>query len=127
MNIIANLSNCINSGYSKYKHFIKYRMSKLSIDIITLLFQENIIRGFFFEKATKNYAVIVLLKYSHNKRGFKKIAFIPTKRVSFKKHKGILKYHNGLGFYIISTYKGIMTNHIASQLKLGGILLMLIS
>jgi small subunit ribosomal protein S8 len=127
MNIIANLSNCINNGQRRYKHFVKCCISKLTIDVITLLFQENIIRGFFFEKTTKNHFVVVLLKYKSNKKCFNKVSFITIKVASFKKHNGIQKYRNGLGLYIISTSKGMMTNHTTSKLKLGGILLMSIS
>jgi small subunit ribosomal protein S8 len=122
MNIVANLSNCIKNAQSKYKHFIKYHISKFSLNLITLLFQENIIRGFFFEKAAKNF--VVLLKYESIKKGFKKIAFKPKKAINFKPYKIVAKYHNGLGLYIVSTSKGVMTNRVSYQLKLGGILIM---
>lgn len=126
MNTIANLSNAINIGQHKYKHFVKYPASKLIIDVTSLLFQENLIRGFFIEKSNTKYFVIVLLKYGSNKKTFQKISFI-HKTASYKKHKKTQKCQNGLGLYIISTSKGIMTNYKSSKLKLGGILLMKIS
>jgi small subunit ribosomal protein S8 len=126
MNILANLSNALNNGQNKYKNFVKYPVSKLTVDLIILLFQENMIRGFFFEKNNKKYFVIILLKYESNNKSCQKVSFMP-KTLPFKKHKDHLKYQNGLGLYILSTSKGIMTNYRSSKLKLGGIILMKIS
>ena len=61
----------------------------------------------------------MLLKYGKKQKKFPKISII-SKRLSNKKSTQILKYNNGLGLYIISTSKGLMTNIKASKLKLGG-------
>lgn len=122
MNILATFSNILNNGQRKYKHFVKYPASKLVLDILTLLFQENLIRGFFIKKIKTEDFVIVLLKYGFDK----KLCFTPI-RTCTKTNKNIYKHQNGLGLHIKSTSKGIMTNYTSSKLKLGGILLMKIS
>ncbi|YP_001874771.1 ribosomal protein S8 (mitochondrion) [Hemiselmis andersenii] len=122
MSILANFSNILNNGQHKYKHFVKYPASKLILDILTLLFQENLIRGFYIKKIKTEDFAIILLKYGFNK----KTSFIPTV-ASYITNKTIYKHQNGLGLLVLSTSKGIMTNYTSSKLKLGGILLMKIS
>jgi small subunit ribosomal protein S8 len=122
MNILATFSNILNNGQRKYKHFVKYPASKLVLDILTLLFQENLIRGFYVKKIKTEDFAIILLKYGFNK----KISFTPV-TTSARNNKNVHKYQNGLGLHVISTSKGIMTNYTSSKLKLGGILLMKIS
>jgi ribosomal protein S8 len=126
MSIIQNILNTINNGQHKYKHFIKYPATNLIVNIATLLFQENLIRSFFFEKSCAKYFVIILLKYSPTIKDFTQLSFIARKVVPFKKCKSILKHKNGMGLYIISTRQGIMTNNVTSKLKLGGISLITI-
>ena len=68
MSILANFSNILNNGQHKYKHFVKYPASKLILDILTLLFQENLIRGFYIKKIKTEDFAIILLKYGFNKK-----------------------------------------------------------
>lgn len=126
MSAITNLSNTINIGQHKYKHVIKFPISNLAIDLIVGLFHGSFIRGFFIDKFKTQNCIFILLKYGSNKRICQKISFI-HKTNSYTKHTNLLKYKNGLGLYLISTTKGIMTNYEASNLKLGGILLIKIS
>lgn len=39
---------------------------------------------------------------------------------SYFKYKNLAKAYNGLGIYIISTSKGVMTDYNAHKLKIGG-------
>lgn len=119
MTIIANLSSTIHNNQQNYKHFFKCSVSKLTIEIATVLFKENFIRGFFIKKVNNKPYLYMLLKYGKKQKKFPKISII-SKRLSNKKSTQILKYNNGLGLYIISTSKGLMTNIKASKLKLGG-------
>jgi len=118
---LINLSNTINLAQKKYKHIIQCPVSALAINITTLLFQENLIRGFFIETKNKKYYVSILLKYGASKLIFQKLIFM-SKFFSYKKNT-ILKLQNGLGLYLISTSKGLVTNNNAAKLKLGGIVL----
>ena len=118
MTIIANLSSTFYTNQQKYKHFFKCSASKFTIEIATLLFKENFIRGFFVKKEHKKIYLYMLLKYNTKKK-FTKISII-HKRFPSTKGAQITKYNNGLGLYVISTSKGLMTNFKATKLNLGG-------
>lgn len=122
MTIIANLSSNIYNNQQKYKHFFKCSISKFTIEIATVLFKENFIRGFFVKKNNHKAYMYMLLKYGHKSKKFIKISRI-SKRFSTKNVNQISKYKNGLGLYIVSTSKGLMTNFKATKLKLGGSLI----
>lgn len=123
MNLIANLSSKINNNQQKYTHFLLYPASKLLIEVVKLLFKQNFIRGFYIEKQNNKPYVYLLVKYGAHKHVLKKISVI-SKINSNKKFYQIVKYNNGLGFYILSTSKGFITNYQAAKLKLGGKLIL---
>lgn len=122
MNALANFSNTINIGQNKYKHYVNLQISKVNIEIAGLLFQENLIRGFFLSNNGSASAITVLLKYQSNKKIFNNMMLL-SKTNAYKQSKAIKRYQNGLGLYILSTSKGVMTNYRASKLKLGGVML----
>lgn len=122
MNILANFSNTINIGQNRYKHFVNFQVSKLNLEIAGLLFQENLIRGFFLSKESSVSVITVLLKYQSNQKIFNNIKLL-SKANAYKQSKAIRRYQNGLGLYVLSTSKGVMTNYRASKLKLGGVML----
>ena len=122
MNILANFSNTINIGQNRYKHYVNFQVSKLNLEIAGLLFQENLIRGFFLSKESTVSVITVLLKYQSNQKIFNNIKLL-SKANAYKQSKAIRRYQNGLGLYVLSTSKGVMTNYRASKLKLGGVML----
>jgi|SaaInl85LU_5_DNA_1037374.scaffolds.fasta_scaffold69282_2 small subunit ribosomal protein S8 len=122
MNILANFSNTINIGQNRYKHYVNFQVSKLNLEIAGLLFQENLIRGFFLSKESSVSVITVLLKYQSNQKIFNNIKLL-SKANAYKQSKAIRRYQNGLGLYVLSTSKGVMTNYRASKLKLGGVML----
>lgn len=122
MNILANFSNTINIGQNRYKHYVNFQVSKLNLEIAGLLFQENLIRGFFLSKESSVSVITVLLKYQSNQKIFNNMKLL-SKANAYKQSKAIRRYQNGLGLYVLSTSKGVMTNYRASKLKLGGVML----
>jgi small subunit ribosomal protein S8 len=122
MNILANFSNTINIGQNRYKHYVNFQVSKLNLEIAGLLFQENLIRGFFLSKGSSASVITVLLKYQSNQKIFNNMMLL-SKANAYKQSKAIKRYRNGLGLYVLSTSKGVMTNYRASKLKLGGVML----
>jgi small subunit ribosomal protein S8 len=122
MNILANFSNTINIGQNRYKHYVNFQVSKLNLEIAGLLFQENLIRGFFLSKGGSASVITVLLKYQSNQKIFNNMMLL-SKANAYKQSKAIKRYQNGLGLYVLSTSKGVMTNYRASKLKLGGVML----
>jgi small subunit ribosomal protein S8 len=63
-----------------------------------------------------------LLKYQSNQKIFNNMMLL-SKANAYKQSKAIKRYQNGLGLYVLSTSKGVMTNYRASKLKLGGVML----
>lgn len=122
MNILANFSNTINIGQNRYKHFVNFQVSKLNLEFAGLLFQENLIRGFFLSKENSVSVITVLLKYQSNQKIFNNMKLL-SKANAYKQSKAIRRCQNGLGLYVLSTSKGVMTNYRASKLKLGGVML----
>ena len=122
MNILANFSNTINIGQNRYKHYVNFQVSKLNLEIAGLLFQENLIRGFFLSKGSSASVITVLLKYQSNQKIFNNMMLL-SKANAYKQSKAIKRHQNGLGLYVLSTSKGVMTNYRASKLKLGGVML----
>jgi small subunit ribosomal protein S8 len=110
---------------------IIYRPSKLNKQILKLLFREGYIEGY-FELAEynvplfseKNVLVCIKLKYEEGLPCIKKIERISTPgcRVYTKLYNLEKPYH-GLGTYILSTSKGILSDQEAKNLKVGGELL----
>jgi small subunit ribosomal protein S8 len=111
---ISNIKN----NQTNFKHFVKYPVSNLILEICNLFLTENLIRGFFIEKKTETQLVI-LLRYNMNKRIFSQV-LSNVKRFSLKELKKNSKFINGLGIEIISTTKGLTTNSKSLKLKLGG-------
>jgi len=110
---------------------IIYRPSKLNKQILKLLFREGYIEGYFelveynvslFSE--KNVLVCIKLKYEEGLPCIKKIERISTPgcRV-YTKLYNLEKPYNGLGTYILSTSKGILSDQEATNLKVGGELL----
>lgn len=118
MRKINNFISNIKNNQTNFKHFVKYPVSNLILEICNLFLTENLIRGFFIEKKTKTQLVI-LLRYNMNKRIFSQV-LSNVKRFSLKELKKNSKFTNGLGIEIISTTKGLTTNSKSLKLKLGG-------
>nr|YP_009476615.1 ribosomal protein S8 [Chroomonas placoidea]AVM81108.1 ribosomal protein S8 [Chroomonas placoidea] len=126
MSLAANLASKINNNQLKYKHYLRFPASKVLIEIVKVLFKENLIRGFFIEKNENKTYVYLLLKYGTCKKPFQKVSAI-SKLTSNQKSFQVVKYQNGLGLHIFSTSKGFLTNYEAAKLKLGGKLIIKIS
>ena len=89
MNILANFSNTINIGQNRYKHYVNFQVSKLNLEIAGLLFQENLIRGFFLSKESSVSVITVLLKYQSNQKIFNNMKLL-SKANAYKQSKAII-------------------------------------
>lgn len=120
---IADLLTRIrNANKMKYEK-LEVPASKTKIDILNVLKSEGFINNFeFVKKEGDPQGVIkVSLKYVDNERvikGLKRISK-PGLRV-YAKANELPKVLNGLGIAIISTSKGIMTDHKARKEEVGG-------
>lgn len=116
--LCANFSTNILNGQQNYKNLVQCSASKLSLNLCLVLFQENLIRGFYVDRINKKSRLVILLKYG-SKVGKKNLNKIMLQK-SYT-HIKAKNYKNGLQIYILSTPKGCISNFRASQLKLGGI------
>jgi small subunit ribosomal protein S8 len=96
--------------------------SKLRANVLDVLKREGYIRGFSAEELRPGVAVInIELKYSEGEPAIKEITRVskPGRRV-YSKIKELPKFYNGLGISILSTPKGVMSDHEARTANVGG-------
>lgn len=96
--------------------------SNLKIELTRILEQEGFIRGFRLIRNDKQGVIKVALKYTEKGdpviRELSRVSR-PGCRV-YKRVDKLAHVKNGLGFYILSTSKGIMTDAQAKAQRLGG-------
>jgi small subunit ribosomal protein S8 len=96
--------------------------SKLRANVLEVLKREGYIRGFSAEEVRPGVAVInIELKYSDGEPAIKEITRVskPGRRV-YSKIAELPKFYNGLGISILSTPKGVMSDHEARTANVGG-------
>lgn len=119
---IADMITRLRNGITARKEEIKVPASGLKCEILNVLKNEGFIQDFVYENDNKQGIVTVKLKYgSQNQRVINGIERVskPGRRV-YVKGKDIQKFRGGLGFSIISTNKGVLTDRDSIKLGLGG-------
>jgi small subunit ribosomal protein S8 len=112
----------IRNGQQAKLKTIKSPSSKLRVSVLEVLKAEGYIADFSVAKNDKGFDELTIeLKYFDDKGVIKEIVRVskPSRRV-YSKIKDLPKYYNGLGVCIVSTPKGVMTDHKARQAHLGG-------
>ncbi|WP_333023713.1 30S ribosomal protein S8 [Wolbachia endosymbiont of Pentidionis agamae] len=99
----------------------KVLFSKINLSILGILKEEGYIVDYSKESKGNVSCLIVKLKYYNNSPVVTNIARVskPGQRY-YCKSKNVNKFYNGLGIFILSTSKGIMTDYSARELKVGG-------
>lgn len=96
--------------------------SKMKLEIARILKQEGYIEDYKYMEEKPQGKIEIILKYDEQKRpviaGVKRISK-PGRRI-YRGYKDLLKVLDGLGIAIVSTSKGIMTDHEARRLRVGG-------
>jgi len=112
----------IKNGYLAKKEVVIGQKSNFNLNILKKIKELNFIKDYQISEDGKN--ILVYLLYNDDQPALTdvKIYSKPGKRIyySYKELKPVL---SGLGFSIISTPKGILTNIEAKKLKVGGELL----
>ncbi len=118
------LTRIRNADMAKFNE-VDIPSSRLKVDIAKILLEEGYIKDFEIIKDKKQGILRVYLKYDSSKqgviRGIKRVSR-PGRRIYAKKDK-IPFMLSGLGIYILSTSKGIMTDKQARASNTGGELL----
>ncbi|HOO81553.1 MAG TPA: 30S ribosomal protein S8 [Alphaproteobacteria bacterium] len=112
----------IRNGQMASKSVIECPHSKLRENVCKVLADEGFIRAFKKEERENNKAVLVIeLKYAEGRGVIRQITRVskPGRRI-YKGAKDMPRYYNGLGVLIVSTPKGLMTDHGARAANVGG-------
>lgn len=112
----------IRNGQQAKLKTIKSPSSKLRISVLEILKAEGYIANYAVAKDDKGFDEISIeLKYFDGNGVIKELHRVskPSRRV-YSKIVDLPKYYNGLGVYIVSTPKGVMTDHGARKAHLGG-------
>jgi small subunit ribosomal protein S8 len=119
---IGDLLTRIRNGQQAGQAQIVAPASKLRENLLRVLEREGYIRG--FERKTVRAGIDELrieLKYNEGEPVISRITRVskPGRRV-YAKIKDLPKVYNGLGISILSTPRGVMSDHEARQANVGG-------
>lgn len=119
---IGDLLTRIRNGQNAGLEIITSRSSKHRVNVLEVLKREGCIRDFRVEDDEKGLKrVVVELKYAEGRGAIRKIDRVskPGRRVH-SAIKDLQPYYNGLGFYILSTPRGVMSDKEAREANVGG-------
>jgi small subunit ribosomal protein S8 len=86
-----------------------------------ILSREGFIRGFFNTKCNSSVKSYVLLKYKDNQPAIRNIVVESRPSLKlFRKYRELKKPTNGIGFFIMSTNKGLVINESAFYQETAG-------
>ncbi len=121
---IADMLTRIRNAVMARHHHVRIPASKLKIAIAEILHREGYIEGFEIEEDGPKKWIVVALKWDgkHNAiEGLRRISK-PGQR-QYAGLRELPKVRNGLGILIVSTSRGVMTDHDARKAGVGGELL----
>lgn len=122
--LIIDLIIRIKNGYMAKKETVQVPFSKFAETVLNKLQALKFIKIFDIEEDDKVKKILVTLLYDEGVPSITQIEVVsrPGQRnyVSYRELKPVL---SGMGYSILSTSKGIMTNKEARKNKLGGELL----
>ena len=119
---IGDMVTRIRNGQNAGKEYVSVPKSKLRAAVLNVLKEEGFITDFREEKIDDNRANLVIeLKYVNGNGAIQEITAVskPGRRVysSCAKMPRVL---NGLGIAVVSTPNGVMTDHKARLMNVGG-------
>ncbi|MEO5374976.1 MAG: 30S ribosomal protein S8 [Alphaproteobacteria bacterium] len=119
---LGDMLTRIRNGQSARKSSVVSPASRLRQNVLEVLKREGYIRG--YERAPVRTGVEELridLKYAEGQPVIKEIQRVstPGRRV-YSKISDLPKIYNGLGISILSTPRGVMSDHEARQANVGG-------
>lgn len=118
--MFARIRNAQMRGHST----TKVPLSKVKVNILTLLKNEGYIREFSIQDGSVNKShkmIHVELKYTNGIPVIRVLDRVSTPGCRrYSAVEKLPRLQNGLGIYILSTSKGIMSDHQARQENVGG-------
>ena len=119
---LGDMLTRIRNGLTAKKSLVECPMSSLKESVLVVLKKEGFIRGYTVKKDNDKKPVLCIeLKYFEGKPAIKEIkrASRPGLRLYSSKKDMPLNY-GGLGISIVSTSKGLMSDHEARNANIGG-------
>ena len=119
---VSDIATRIRNGYLAYKNTISSPSSKLRQSVLDALKREGFIAGYAKTKLDNGLEELeISLKYYNQKPVIEQIEVVskPGRRV-YKGCSDIPVVNNGLGVVLVSTSKGVLTDHQAREQNLGG-------
>jgi len=119
---IGDMLTRIRNGQKAYKDSVRVPASRLRESVLSVLKDEGYIMGFKREEIGKGkHDIIVDLKYVGGAPAIQEISVVsrPGRRM-YSDIAKMPRVMNGLGILIVSTPKGVMTDHKARAANVGG-------
>mgnify|MGYP001321878547 FL=1 len=119
---LSDMLTRIRNGQMAHKTVIECPFSKLQENVCKVLADEGFIRAYKVVANDNNKkALIIELKYSEGRGVIRQIDRVskPGRR-QYQGAKEMKRFYNGLGILIVSTPKGVMTDHKARIENVGG-------
>lgn len=118
---IADLLTRIRNAQTANKAEVTLPSSKLKQAVVGVLKEEGYVEDFRVEGDDKKPQLVIRLKYFHGEPVIERIQRVsrPGLRI-FKDKASLPKVNGGLGVAIISTSRGVMTDHKARSTGIGG-------
>ena len=116
--MLTRIRNGQRARFSK----VRAPASKLRANVLEVLKREGYIRGYYqFEGQSGMSELEIELKYAEGEPAIREISRVstPGRRV-YSKIKELPRYYNGLGIAILSTPRGVMSDHEARAANVGG-------
>jgi len=118
---IADMLARIRNGQKAGKPVVAVPASRHKAAVLEVLTREGYIRGHKESGAGRDRAIMVELKYDQGQPMIKEIKRVSTPgRRIYHKQEELPRFYNGLGIAIVSTSRGIMSDHEARTQNVGG-------
>ncbi len=122
MDPIAEMFTIIRNGCRANKSAVKVPYSRLHMEILRILLEEGFISNFILDSEKKPRSITVILKYSKDGesviRDLQRVS--RSSRRIYVGKDDIPTILKGLGTAILTTSKGVMSDHEARTKKVGG-------
>ncbi len=119
---VADMLTRIRNGQMANKKMVVMPASKLKASVLDVLEREGFIRGYSKSEVRGGISEFnVELKYHDGEPVIREIQRVsrPGRRV-YTTIKNLPRFYNGLGVSIISTPRGVLSDHEARQANVGG-------
>ncbi|MFK7866574.1 MAG: 30S ribosomal protein S8 [Alphaproteobacteria bacterium] len=119
---LADMLTRIRNGQSAKKKVVSVPASKLKASVLDVLLREGFIRGYSQAEIRGGiHEISVELKYHEGAAVIQEIQRVsrPGRRI-YTTIKSLPRHYNGLGISILSTPRGVMTDHEARTANVGG-------